>query len=130
MDYPSSASFAELQRYVGSFAQSGSTTRPVSLPAMVYRVYPDGREELVRGLRLRNFSVRSFRDIVAASSDPVAYDYVANSAPFSLMGAGGYIVPVTVVAPGLLFDELDLDRPQEERPLLPIVPPPPLILEK
>ena len=40
--------------------------RPVSPPVLVYRVYPDGREELVRGLRFRGVSTRSLRDILAA----------------------------------------------------------------
>jgi hypothetical protein len=31
-----------------------------------------------------------------------------------------------VVCPSLLFDELDMDRPQEERPRPPVVAPPPL----
>ena len=127
MDYPSSASYGELQRLAGSMAQSGGTTRPVSPPILVYRIYADGKEELVQGLRLRNFSVRSFRDIVAASDESVAYDFIGNLAPFSLMGAGGYVAPATVIAPAVLFEELELEHPQEERPTLPVVPPPPLI---
>src|SRR5439155_17281909 len=65
MDYPSSASFEELRRLL-SAANSGST-KPVSIPILAYRVYPDGREELVRGLRFRGFNARSFKDILAAS---------------------------------------------------------------
>ena len=76
---------------------------------------------------MRNFSVRSFRDIVAASDESVGYDFIGNLAPFSLMGAGGYVAPATVIAPAVLFEELELERPEEERPTLPVVPPPPLI---
>jgi hypothetical protein len=42
------------------------------------------------------------------------------------MGAGGFVTGMTVVAPSLLFDEIDMDRPQEERPSAPVVPPPPI----
>ena len=40
------------------------------------------------------------------------------------IGAGGYIVNSTVVAPAILFDDFELERPQVELPKQPIVPPP------
>ena len=47
-------------------------------------------------------------------------------APLALMGAGGYVVGASVVCPSMLFDEIDMERPQEERPRPPVVAPPPL----
>jgi len=41
----------------------------VSPPLLAYRVYPDGHEELVRGLRFHGLSTRTLRDIMAASSE-------------------------------------------------------------
>ncbi len=103
---------------------ANGSTRLVSAPVLVYKVYPDGREELVRGLRYRNLSVRTLKDIVAASDENFVFDFVGNAAPLSLIGAGGYIVNSTVVAPAILFDDFELERPQEELPKQPIVPPP------
>ena len=40
------------------------------------------------------------------------------------MGAGGYIAPTSVVAPGLLFDEIEFEHPQEQLPKPPLVPAP------
>ncbi|MEP6961701.1 MAG: metallopeptidase TldD-related protein, partial [Acidobacteriota bacterium] len=51
LDYPFSGSLAELQSVATANQQSGGAARPLSPPLLVYRVYPDGREELVRGLR-------------------------------------------------------------------------------
>ena len=124
LDYPSSASIDEFRRATASMAQSGGGTRPVSLPLLVYRVYPDGREELVRGLRFRGLSTRSFRDIIAASEDTQVFNFIDSLVPFALMGAGGYVSNAAVIAPGILFDELELERTQEDMPKLPVVPPP------
>jgi len=87
-------------------------------------VYPDGREELVRGLRFRGLSTRTLRDILAASQESALFDYVNNSFPLAMVGAPGYMAPTSVVAPGLLFEEIEFERPQEQLPKPPIVPPP------
>jgi hypothetical protein len=126
MDYPSSASIEEIRRIATSAAQSGGTTRPVSIPLLVYRIYPDGREELVRGLRMRGLTSRSLKDISAASEESYAFHFLYNQAPFALMGAGGFVAPESVIAPSILFEDLDLEKPQEDMPKLPLVPPPPL----
>lgn len=125
MDFPSSASGDEARKLMMAASQSGSV-RPVSLPLLTYKVYPDGREELVRGLRFRGMSVRSFRDILAVSDSSSALHYLNNSAPFALLGATGYVAPVSVIAPSLLFEELELERPTEDVPNPPLVPAPPL----
>lgn len=126
LDYPSSASLDEFRRMVASMSRSGASTRPVSLPLLVYRVYPDGREELVRGLRFRGLSTRSFKDIIAASDESYVFNFVDSNAPFALMGAGTFITSASVIAPAVLFDDLELEHEQEETPSPPIVPPPPL----
>jgi TldD protein len=126
MDFPSSASIDELRRMSASVAQSGGGTRPVILPLLTYRVYLDGREELVRGLRFRGLSTRSLKDISAASDENYILDFMDSPAPFALMGAGNFITNASVIAPAILFDELELEPIQEDLPKLPIVPPPPL----
>lgn len=126
MDFPSSASVAELRRLAALAAQSGGNARPVTLPLLVYRVYPDGKEELVRGVRFRDLSTRSFRDILAASDENYVFDFVDSNAPFALMGAGSFIASASVIAPAVLFDELELDPIKEEVAKPPTVPPPPL----
>lgn len=122
LDYPSSASVDELRR----MAQSSGNQRLVSPPLLVYRVYPDGREELVRSLRFHGVSTRSFKDILAASDESYVFDFVDSNAPFALMGAGSFTTSASVIAPSLLFDEMELEPVQEETPKPPIVPSPPL----
>jgi hypothetical protein len=123
MDFPSSASFEELRRLLTGSANSGSA-KPVSIPILAYRVYPDGREELVRGLRFRGFNARSFKDILAASDEEYVFEFLENGSPMALMGSGNAIAQSCVVAPSVLIDDLEMERMEEEFPKIPIVPPP------
>lgn len=125
MDFPSSASVDELRRLAAG-AQAGGNARPISSPLLVWRVTLDGKEELVRGLRFRRLDTRSLKDLVAASDEMHVFDYLENAAPMAMMDVGGYLTGVTVVAPSVLIDDLELEQPREERPKLPIVPPPPV----
>lgn len=125
LDYPYSASGTELQSLAQASAQSGgSAARPVSPPILIYRVYPDGREELVRGMRFRGLTTRTLRDILAASSETAQFDFVNVAAPLAILGAGGYLAPASVVSPGLLFEELEFEPPTDQLPKAPTVPPP------
>jgi TldD protein len=124
LDYPYSAGTSDLQSLAQASAQSGGSARPVSPPLLIYRVYPDGREELVRGLRFRGLTSRALRDILAASSETEMFDFVNVAAPLAILGAGGYLAPASVISPGLLFDELELEPPQDQLPKHPTVPPP------
>lgn len=126
LDYPASATIRQLQTMMQGIVQSGGGGRPVSPPALIYRVYPDGREELVRGMRFRGLNSRALRDIVAASRESYAFDFLNTGAPFAIMGTGGYLAPTTVISPALLFEEIELDRAQDELSRPPLVPPPPL----
>ncbi len=121
MDFPSSASVEEARRIIGG--NQGSSSH-VSLPLVVLRVYPDGREEFVRGMKFRGLNVRSFKDILAAGDDHNVFDYMENGAPFALMGIGSEFADVSVVAPSILIDDLEMLKIEEELPKLPVVPSP------
>jgi hypothetical protein len=118
MDFPSTASLDEVRRLISGGQGSG---HPVSMPILAYKVYPDGREELVRGLRFRGFSARSLKDILAAGNDSTVFDFMDNPAPFALIGANAYTSEACVVAPSILIDDLELHPVEEELPKLPVV---------
>ncbi|MBI5281443.1 MAG: hypothetical protein HY858_07155 [Candidatus Solibacter usitatus] len=126
MDFPSSGSADDLRRLSARAGRSGGGGRPVSSPVLLYRVYPDGREELLRGLRFRGFTTRAFRDILAAGDQEHQFDFLDNAAPLALMGVGNYIVGCSTIAPSLLFQELELEPDTDDLPKPPVVPPPPL----
>jgi hypothetical protein len=124
LDFPSSAARDEAIRIIQA---SGGSSRPVGPPILAYKVYPDGREELVRGLRFRGFNGKSLKDIMAVGDDSVTLEYMENGGAFAMLNSGGYTTEVSVVAPSLLIDDLELHAVEEEMPKLPVVPPPDLI---
>ncbi|HZL55661.1 MAG TPA: metallopeptidase TldD-related protein, partial [Bryobacteraceae bacterium] len=123
MDFPSTATLEEARK---NLASAGSSGHAVSLPLHIYRLYADGHEELIRGVRLRGLNARSLKDILAAGDDNVTFNYLENGAPFALLGLGSSSAEVAVVAPSVLIDDLELTKIDDELPKLPIAPPPAL----
>jgi predicted Zn-dependent protease len=121
MDFPSTAAGDEMRRLAGGGTGGG---RPVAMPLYVYRLYTDGHEEMIRGVKLRGVNARSLKDILAAGDDENRLDYLENGATFAAVGAGGYTSEVSVVAPSILIDDLELAKIEDELPKLPIVPSP------
>ena len=128
LDYPASTPGEELRRLAEASSQRGG--RVVSLPTLVYKVFPDGREELVRGLRFRGASSRSLRDIIAAGNDDMAFDVIQNGTLLAQPGAGNFVTGSTVIAPSVLFEDFEFERRTDDWPTLPIVPPPALTSQK
>jgi TldD protein len=102
------------------------------LPLLVYKVYvADGREEMVRGAWLTGVNLRNLRKIAAIGNDYTVFNYnqdprIAGTTLGAFGGAQGGI-PSSLVAPSMLFEEMEVRgaRPVgSRRP--PIVPAPPL----
>jgi TldD protein len=115
---------------LASFSGNASTDR---LPLVVYRYYPsDGHEELVRGARITGFNARSLRNIEAIGDDNYVYNFMeSQSAPMAgtALGAFGSAqsgLPASVVAPSLLFEEVEFRGARGEPKRLPIIPEPPM----
>jgi hypothetical protein len=122
MDFPSTSSVDEIRRLLTA---SQGSAHPVSLPILVYKVYADGREELVRGLRFRGFNAKSLRDILATGDDSNVLEFMDSAAPFALVGASNFTTEACVVAPSIIIDDLELHPAEDELPKLPIVAAPP-----
>ena len=91
------------------------TLGPGNSPRLLYRVYPDGHEELVRGAVFNELDVRALRsDLIAVGNDPL----VSNR-------TGG--IATTVISPSLLFDELEVKRADTSKDKLPDYAPPAIV---
>ena len=89
------------------------TLGPGNSPRLLYRIYADGHEELVRGAVFNELDVRAIRsDLIAVGNDPL----VSNR-------TGG--IPTTVISPSLLFGELTVKRADTSKDKLPDYPAPP-----
>jgi len=96
------------------YAYRVDTLGPGNSPRLLYRVYADGHEELVRGAVFSELDVRALRsNLIAVGNDPL----VSNR-------SGG--VPTTIISPSLLFDELQVKRADTSKDKLPEYPAPPL----
>jgi TldD protein len=113
-------------------AASGAATGD-RLPLLVYRVnVDDGSESLIRGAHLAGLTVRAMRNISSVGSDATAFNFMqSQQAGFSgtalaAFGAADSGVPGTVIAPSLLFDDVEVKGARGEPERLPLVPPPPM----
>ncbi len=114
-DKPFGLYFENIQ---GGFTMTGRTIPNAFnvLPIMVYRIYVDGREELVRGVDLIGTPLTAFSKIEAADDQIGIFD--------GICGAESGGVPVASVSPGILVSQIEVQKKakSEERP--PILPPP------
>jgi predicted Zn-dependent protease len=85
-------------------------------PVVVFRVYPDGREELVRGVDLEGTPLTSLSTILAAGNDFAVFN--------GYCGAESGWVPVTAVSPSLLLGQLEIAHKQKGHDRPPVLPPP------
>jgi hypothetical protein len=122
LDLPSSAPLDEARRLIAGGGSSGA--QPISIPLYAFKVFPDGHEQMIRGVRLRGINARTLKDILMAGDDSVSFNYLDNGAPYALLAGGGNSSEVSVISPSLLIDDLELSKMDEELPKLPIAPSP------
>jgi predicted Zn-dependent protease len=124
--------FSELLASFGGGAGTGDR-----LPLLIYKVYPaNGREEIIRGARVIGLNTRTLRNLAGVGSDNFVYNYMQsqmNGFAGTALGAFGSAqsgLPASVVAPSLLFEELEVRGARGEPKRLPLLPAPPLTAAK
>jgi TldD protein len=131
MDNPvlASSSQEELSDALGTLA-SGAPNGD-RMPLLVYRVnVNDGREELVRGALISQLTVRNMRNLLGIGNDNSVFYFAqsqdAETAGTALgaFGSANGGVPSDVIAPSLLFEEVEVRGPHGEPRRTPLVPPP------
>jgi len=100
----------------GGFTLTGRTIPNAFnvLPIMVYRVFPDGREELVRGVDLVGTPLTVFSKILAADDEKAVFN--------GMCGAESGFVPVSASGPAILISQIEVQKKakgQERPPILP-----------
>jgi TldD protein len=125
----------DFQSLLASFGGGAGTGD--RLPLVVYRVYPeDGREEIIRGARLIGINSRAIRNIAGIGNDNYVYNYMQsqiNGFAGTALGAFGSAqngLPASMVAPSLLFEEVEVRGARGEPKRLPLVAPPPMTATK
>jgi predicted Zn-dependent protease len=96
----------------GRFIPNAFNVRPL----MVYRVYPDGHEELVRGVDFIGTPLSVFSKVVAADDTPGIFN--------GICGAESGPVPVTGISPGLLLSQVEVQKKEKAQNRPPLLPAP------
>jgi predicted Zn-dependent protease len=91
-------------------------------PTVVYRIRPDGQEELVRGVDLIGTPLTAFSKIVATDDRVETFNGVC--------GAESGWVPVSAVSPALLVSQIEVQRKEKSPERAPLLPPPPAVREE
>ena len=87
------------------------------LPVIVYKVYADGRpDELVRGVDIVGTPLAALTRILLTGDKQHVFN--------GICGAESGQVPVSAVAPAMLFSEMEVQKRQHSHDRPPILPPP------
>jgi TldD protein len=86
------------------------------LPIMVYRVFPDGRQELVRGVDLIGTPLTTFSKIAAADDQVATFN--------GICGAESGGVPVSASSPALFISQIEVQKKSKSQERPPILPAP------
>jgi len=104
--------FEDIQGGFTNTRRSGPSAFNV-LPILVYRVHPDGTEELVRGVDLVGTPLTAFSKIVAGDDRPSVFN--------GTCGAESGGVPVSAVSPGVLISEIEVQKKAKSQDRPPIL---------
>lgn len=100
---------------------------------LAYRVYPSGKQELVRGVQLAEVPVRAWKDVLGVSSELTVYNFLAaTESQLQLRLTGGTddgFVPSGgiesgIITPDLLLKEIDVTGSTAGQRPTPVVPRP------
>ncbi len=86
-----------------------------------YKVFPDGREERVRGTLAKGFTVQSFKDIINVGNESYVHSLLAPSVVSSFMSGGDRFVAASIVTPDLLFEDGEIRIIEDDFNKLPFV---------
>jgi predicted Zn-dependent protease len=123
--------FSELLASFGGGAGTGDR-----LPLIVYKIYPeDGRLEMVRGARIIGLNTRMLRNLGGIGNDDFVYNYMQSQdsgfagTALGAFGSAQNGLPASLVAPSLLFDDLEVRGARGEPKRLPLLAAPPMTAE-
>jgi predicted Zn-dependent protease len=100
---------------VGASAGRGSSDGGLTSPLEVSKVYLDGREEPVRNLEFSDVTVRALRDITETGAEDRVYNYLIGD---------DYEMPVSIVSPSILIEEMELKKSETKIKQPPVLPSP------
>jgi predicted Zn-dependent protease len=108
------STFEQYMRWFTDAPSSGDKPM-LSAPTVCYKIdLATGKAELVRGLDFSSITTRLLRDISAVSKETETYNFLYHD-------SGGNAYPMSVIAPAVLIDEMELVGKETKPTKLPIL---------
>ena len=110
--------FGVVVRQISSPSAITGSARGLASVMEAYKVYPDGREEMLAPVEILDITDRTLRDIVAVSEEVTQFD----TTHYNRTGMNS--IPVSIVAPSIIVEELGVRKVQGSGSVPPVVPHP------
>lgn len=86
-----------------------------------YKVYPDGKEEILNNIVINSLSAQSFKDIVNVGNKANVLNYLASRVVQSMDFGTSMYIGSSIIAPDLLFEDMEINSNDKDTPKLPYI---------
>lgn len=90
-------------------------------PIEAYKVFPDGKEELINGAEIGNLTAQSFKEIIMTGNTKYVHNFLMPQVASGMGFFGSRYTPASVIVPDLLFEDAELKQNDEDFPKLPFI---------
>lgn len=105
-----------------SFGQAMYFNSQTSIPILeAYKIYPNGREELIRSVEINSLSPQSFKDIIFAGKSTYVHNLLAPSVISAFMSGGSNYLGSSIITPNLLFEDMEINPIDKDTPKPPYI---------
>ena len=102
----------------GTFPYPSSNSTPL---VEVYKVFPDGKEVLLRGVEANRINVQSFKDIISTGKNKYVLNLLAPSITSPFISGGSHYISSTIISPSFLFEDVEIKPIEGDFPKPPII---------
>jgi len=86
-----------------------------------YKIYQDGRIELIRGCEVRGINAQSFKDVLNVGKEKYALNLLSSPVVSPFMSGGSQYITASVIVPSLLFEDGEIKPLENDFPKPPIM---------
>jgi hypothetical protein len=105
-----------------SFGQAMYFNSQTAIPVLeAYKIYPNGREELIRSVEINSLSTQSFKDIINAGKTTYVHNLLAPSVISAFMTGGSNYIGSSIISPSLLFEDMEINPIDKDTPKPPYI---------
>jgi hypothetical protein len=91
------------------------------MPIEIFKIYQDGREELIKGAKIKGISSAAFKDILFTSNEQSVYKLLTPNTNNPYSGGGSHYILASIIAPDLLFEDIEIAPIEEDLPKPPYI---------